>query len=130
MSSRRLPSVSHPLVILVDDDPAVRSALKFSLELEGYQVETCASGEALLAHHLPDHDACLVIDERLPGIGGLQALDELRRRNVSLPAVLITSNPKGILRQAAAAAGVPIVEKPLLGDGLSGMIREALAPQA
>jgi FixJ family two-component response regulator len=126
MASPAVPSRTHPLVVVVDDDAALRHALTFSLELEGFQVEGCDSGEALLARALPDRDTCLVIDERLPGVSGLQALRKLRARAVALPAVLITSNPKAALRQAAAAAGVPIVEKPLLGDALLGSIRAAL----
>lgn len=122
-----VPTAARPLVIIVDDDPAVRSSLAFSLELEGFQVDACESGEALLLCNLPDAHACLVIDERLPGISGLQALAQLRGRKVNLPALLITSNPKPATRAAAAAAGVPIVEKPLLCDALSGSIRAALA---
>jgi FixJ family two-component response regulator len=119
--------VAHPLVLIVDDDSALRSALKFALELEGFRVDACDSGEALLAYDLPDDDACLVIDERLPGVNGLEALRQLRARDVALPAVLITTNPQPTLRAAAAAAGVPIVEKPLLNDALLGSIRAALA---
>ncbi|WP_334162932.1 response regulator transcription factor [Phenylobacterium sp.] len=121
-----VPSAARPLVIIVDDDPAVRSSLAFSLELEGFQVDSCESGEALLLRELPDRHTCLVVDERLPGISGLQALAQLRGRQVGLPALLITSNPKPATREAAAAAGVPIVEKPLLCDALSGSIRAAL----
>lgn len=124
----RTLSVPLPVVVLVDDDSALRNALAFSLELEGFDVKTCESGEALLALELPTNNACLVIDQRLPGITGLRALDQLRRREVDLPALLITTNPKAALRTAAARAGVPIVEKPLLGDGLVVSIRDALAP--
>jgi FixJ family two-component response regulator len=125
-SSDAPPSAAHPLVVIVDDDPAVRSALAFSLELEGFQVCACATGEDLLALELPGHDTCLVIDERLPGITGLATLNRLRSRDVRLPAVLITTNPNANLRAAAASAGAPIVEKPLMGDGLVRSIREAL----
>ncbi|HEY8616327.1 response regulator transcription factor [Phenylobacterium sp.] len=126
MPARSTPSPELPLVIVVDDDPAVRSSLQFALELEGFAVETLDCGEALLTRDLPERDACLVLDERMPGIGGLAALARLRGRQVALPALLITSNPKRAVRQAAAAAGVPIVEKPLVGDALSGWIRAAL----
>ncbi len=121
------PGASRALVVVVDDDPAVRSALKFSLEVEGYQVEVCDSGEALLACQLPDSRACLVLDYGLPGMSGLDVVSLLRRREVHLPAVLITSHPPRALRTAAAAAGVWIVEKPLLGDSLLDAIRTTLA---
>jgi FixJ family two-component response regulator len=115
-------------VVIVDDDPAVCAALAFALELEGFEVEGLASGEALLRHTLPLLDACLVVDERLPGLSGLDALLQLRARHVTLPALLMTSHPNFALRAAAQAAGVPILEKPLLGDVLSNAIRAALRP--
>ena len=122
------PPALRQTVVVVDDDRALRSALTFALELEGFNVEVRSSGEELLARPLPSDDACLVVDERLPGIGGLAAVDQLRRRNVTLPALLITTNPNRSLRNAARAADVPIVEKPLLGDTLLRSIRAALTP--
>jgi FixJ family two-component response regulator len=121
-----LPDPNLPLVIVVDDDASVRSALQFALELEGFNVDVCESGEALLDRSLPETRACLVLDERLQGMSGLEALCLLRRRKVNLPAILITSTPRPQLRMAAKAAGVPIVEKPLIGDGLLAAIRIAL----
>jgi FixJ family two-component response regulator len=113
-------------VFIVDDDAAVRAALIFALELEGFEVEGLGSGEALVLCDLPDAGTCLVVDERLPGMTGLEALRRLRRRDVKLPALLITSHPDLRLRAAARLAGVPILEKPLLGDALSNAIRAAL----
>src|SRR5262245_17601945 len=108
------PAPPPPLrLVIVDDDRALRAALTFSLGLDGFQVEACGSGEALLAHELPER-GCLVIDQRLPGISGLDALRALRARGVALPALLITTDPNRRLRAAAAEAGASIVEKPLL----------------
>jgi FixJ family two-component response regulator len=117
--------VVPPLVVIVDDDAAVRTALAITVDLDGYRVETCASGEALLQLDLPATGACLVIDERLAGMSGLRTLGQLRRRGCKLPAVLITSHPSRQLRWTAAGAGAPILEKPLLGDGLLNWIRQA-----
>jgi FixJ family two-component response regulator len=116
----------RPLVVIVDDDPAVRGSLTFSLELDGFDVEAFDSGEALLDRRLQDRPTCLVVDQVLPGINGLEALRELRARHVDVPAILITSHPKRTLVEAAAEAGVPIVEKPLLGDTLLRDIHRAL----
>jgi len=114
-------------IVLVDDDAALRQALKFSLEIEGFEVETCETGEDLIAHGLPEADACLVLDYKLGGITGLDALETLRARGVALPAILITSNPKPGTRARAQRSGATIVEKPLLGDLLIAKIRAALA---
>lgn len=116
---------SRPLVVVVDDDPAIRGSLTFSLELDGFDVEAFESGEALLMRQLPDRPTCLVLDQKLPGITGLEALRQLRARHVDAPAILITSHPQRAIMDAAAAAGVPIVEKPLLGDALLRDIHRA-----
>lgn len=121
-----LHSSPPPRVLLVDDDAALRTALSFSLELEGFQVDTLESGEALLLRSLPTENACLVCDQNLPGVSGLEAIRQLRARGVVLPALLITSHPGPSVRAQAAAQGVVIVEKPLLGDQLRAQIEAAL----
>ena len=115
----------QPTVVVVDDDDAVRSALKFWLELEGFAVETHESGRSLAAAEVPA-SGCLVLDYDLPEGDGLQLLRGLRARDVSLPAVLITSRASRAVRSAAAAAGVPIIEKPLLCDALLETVQHAL----
>lgn len=118
--------IGRPFVVVVDDDAAVRSSLKFAIEMLGFAVTTCSSGEDLLDLDLPPTGGCVVIDERLPGASGLETLRELRRRGVDLPIALITSHPRPALRAAARDARVPIIEKPLLGDGLVSWIRSSL----
>jgi FixJ family two-component response regulator len=121
--------IPAPLVLIVDDDPAVCSSLKFSLELEGYRVRTYASARELLDDPDVGSADCLIIDQILPEVSGLELLQRLRSRDVSLPALLITTNPAPLLRQRAGAAGVPIIEKPLLGNALLDAIASALAPE-
>jgi FixJ family two-component response regulator len=119
---QRLSQPSRPTIYIVDDDSAVRQALAFALDLDGFQVETFESGEALLLRDPLAAPGCLVLDERLPGISGLDTLRQLRARRVGLPAVFVTSHPKPAFRAAAAEAGAPIVEKPLEGETLIGAI--------
>jgi len=116
----------RPTVFVVDDDAAVRRALAFALDLDGFEVETFDSGEALLLRAPPSRPGCLVLDERLPGTSGLDTLRQLRARHVDLPAILITSHPNAAFRAAAAVAGAPILEKPLFGETLVAAIEEAL----
>lgn len=118
-------------MVLVDDDPALLHALTFSFTTQGYDVRAYGDAESLLAaQQTMDGPVCIVLDQKLPGRTGLALLAELRARNVTAPAILITSNPTASLRAAAAAAGVPIVEKPLLGRALETKVREVLAPYA
>ncbi|MDP2229103.1 MAG: response regulator [Moraxellaceae bacterium] len=115
-----------PTVVLLDDDAALCRALTFSLEIEGYRVKSCASGEELMIQDLPRDGACLVLDYRLAGMSGLDVLQALRERGVRLPAVLITSNPTPGVRADAARLQAQVVEKPLLGDLLLGHIHRML----
>jgi FixJ family two-component response regulator len=126
---QRLPA-SRPTVYVVDDDAAVRRALAFTLDLEGFDVETFESGEALLLRGAPPAPGCLVIDQRLPGVSGLDTLRQLRARHVELPAILVTSHPKLAFREGAAQAGAPILEKPLEGETLIAAIHQLLDPPA
>ena len=119
----------RPAVILVDDDPAVTHAMQFSFDLEGLDVRSFRDGESLLAVDDLPEKGCLILDHNLPGMDGLALLDRLRAANIRLPAILITTNPRAALRNRAAAAGVPIIEKPLLTDALLTAVRTALARQ-
>ncbi|WP_370867826.1 response regulator transcription factor [Phenylobacterium sp.] len=115
-----------PMVVLLDDDAALRRALTFSLEIEGYRVKSSATGEDLMRQVLPEDRACLVLDYRLSGMSGLDVLQVLRDRAVALPAILITSNPTPEVRARAARLQAQVVEKPLLGDLLLGHIHQML----
>ena len=114
-------------VVLVEDDLAVRLSLAFTLELEGFSVVALDSGEALLACDLPVVSACLVLDQHMGGVTGLEALAELRTRGIGLSSFLITSHPTAATRARAAELGAQVIEKPLLGDVLVAALHEALA---
>ena len=114
-------------VFVIDDDPAILASLKFSLEIEGYAVRTYSSAKALIAEATRHGRGCLVIDYNLTDENGLQVLAALRQRGVTMPAILITSNPGPHLRVRAAAASVLIVEKPLIGNTLADAIRKSFA---
>jgi two-component system, LuxR family, response regulator FixJ len=122
--SRHQPS-SRGTVVIVDDDPAVCNSLKFSLEIEGFAVRLYESGTELL-NKLPTC-SCLVVDENMPGITGLDLIAMLRDRNITAAAILITWHPNTALARRAARINVPIVEKPLLNDALLDLVRRACA---
>lgn len=114
-------------VLIVDDDAAVRSALKFALEVEGFRVRLYAGSEALLADLDLPCCGCLVVDYRMPVMDGLQLIDALRDRNVAMPAILITGRSNDGLHRLAARSGVSqVLEKPLSDGALVAGIRQAL----
>jgi two-component system response regulator FixJ len=118
-------AVKRPLVAVVDNDPAVCGSLKFSLELDGFAVCTYPSGATLLQSRELDLCDCFVIDQRMPGMSGMELVDALRRRQLSTPVILIISQPNDALSALAAKLAIPIIEKPLFGDALVERIREA-----
>jgi two-component system, LuxR family, response regulator FixJ len=115
-----------PIVLVVDDDPAVRSSLKFSLELEGFTVRACGSAAELFRTEDLGSCDCFVIDQRMPNMMGIELIAKLRDRQILTPAILLVSTPPNVaLSNRAADANVPIVEKPLLGNVLVDTIRQA-----
>jgi DNA-binding response OmpR family regulator len=121
-------TVPRPKIVLVNGDAALRAALRFALELDGYQVETLEDGEALMRCALPKANACIVLDHRLSDVSGFDALKVLRGRGVDLPAILLSSDTRPAAMARADACRASLVEKPLLGDALSTRIHELLPP--
>ena len=115
-----------PTILLVETDAAVANAVRFSFELEGFDVRAFKCGETLLASGALPARGCLIIDHSLPDVDGVRLLERLRAAAVSLPAILIATNPSRALRREAAASGTPLIEKPLLTDALRDTVRAAL----
>lgn len=119
-------SAVEPVVVVVENDIAVLTSLKFTLELEGFRAETYPDSESLLRRESAEAIGCLVLDYFLPDMNALDLLARLRAAGVTAPALLITTNPGPALRRSAAAAAIPIIEKPLLSNLLIDTIRSRL----
>lgn len=129
MEQQPNPVVQVAVVGIVDDDPAVRNSLKFSLEIEGYAVGIYASADELLQDRELARFRCLVIDQHLPGLSGLDLVGKLRERKIPVPVILITSHSPRALTRRAAQSGVPIVEKPLLSNALLDKIHDLVGSE-
>jgi FixJ family two-component response regulator len=120
-------NTGNAALALVDDDPAVRHALTFAFETAGFDVSAFSDAETALASPRRQAWQCLVLDYKLPGMSGLDLLDRLRSAGVSAPAILITTHPSREVRERSRAAGVDIVEKPLVDDRLAQNVRRLIA---
>jgi RNA polymerase sigma factor (sigma-70 family) len=116
-----------PVVFVVDDDPSVRSSLKFLLSTVGLHVESFDSADTFLQKSLPDAPSCLVLDVRLPGLSGLDFQRELAARKIHIPIVFLTGHgdiPMSV--RAMKAGAVEFLTKPFRDQDLLDAVRIAL----
>src|SRR5512144_1619158 len=116
-----------PTILVVDDEPGVRSSLSGVLRDEGYTVEAVASGEACLERLTRTAVDLIVLDVWLPGMDGLATLARLRERQIDASVVLISGH--GNIESAVRAikmGAFDFVEKPLSLDKTVLVIRNAL----
>jgi FixJ family two-component response regulator len=115
------------LVLIVDDDQAVRDALQFALRLEGLRVHVHNGGAALLADPDLNRAGCVIMDDRMVGMDGFALLSKLQAGNFDVPAIMLTSHATPGMRARADAVGVrKVLEKPLLDNVLVENIRSIL----
>jgi len=117
----------QPTLFIVDDDEAVRDSLQTLLEAAGHRVRSFASGSEFLTAMPFSEDGCLIIDVRMPGIGGLDVQERLRVEGIALPVIVITGHGDVPLAVRAMKAGaVDFVEKPFAEEAILAAIERAL----
>src|SRR5678816_2788156 len=119
---------SGSVVFVVDDDPAVRTSIKFLISTVGLRVESFESADTFLAEQPAlDEPSCLVLDVRLPGLSGLEFQRELAARNIRIPVVFVTGHgdiPMSV--RAMKAGAVEFLTKPFRDQDLLDAIAQAL----
>jgi len=117
----------QPTVFIVDDDPAIRFAMQALMDSVNIEHEIFASGDEFL-ENADDHRAgCLVLDIRMPGLGGLELQEELLKRGTTLPIIFITGHGDVPMAVDAMQKGaVDFIQKPFRDQDLLDRIREAL----
>lgn len=101
------------VVLVVDDDPAIRDSLQILLEAHGMDVQTFHSGPDFLERCDREDVACLVLDIQMPVMSGFDLLKKLSADGRSLPTIMISSLADPQTRNAALQAGaVDLLEKP------------------
>jgi len=119
--------VDDTVVMIVDDDAAVRDSLAVLLSTAGLEVEAYASGEEFLDAWNPGKTGCLVLDIRMPGISGLELLERLNVTRSRIPVVIITGHGDvKIAVEAMKLGAVDFIEKPFKYEVIIGSIRDAL----
>jgi len=114
-------------VFLVDDDNAVRDAHMRLLEAAGYAVEAYPDAEAFLAAYEPQRPGCLLLDMRMPGMGGLGLQAVLAERKDSRPIIFLTGHATVPMTINALKYGAfDFLEKPIQGKTLLACVDRAL----
>ncbi|PWB79838.1 MAG: DNA-binding response regulator [Methylocystaceae bacterium] len=117
-----------PIVYVVDDDAAVRDALKLLLTTEGHRVETYASPLAFLESAAPTATGCIVTDVRMPEMNGIELLLKVKQKGLPLPVVVISGHADVPLAvQAMKEGAMDLLEKPFDDETLLASVRSALA---
>ena len=118
---------SSVIVHIVDDDRAVREALRDLLQSVDYQVALYESASDFLRVELPDAPACLVLDVRLPGTSGLELQAHLASINVALPVVLMTGfGDIPMTVRAMKLGAVDFLTKPIRHQDLLDAVADAI----
>ncbi len=118
---------TRPTIFIVDDDAAVRDALKLLLRSVGQAVETYSSAQEFLDAYSEDRPGCLVLDIRMPGMSGLELQQRLNEKHSILPIIFITGHgdvPMAV--EAMQAGAVDFIQKPFRDQDLIDRINQAL----
>jgi FixJ family two-component response regulator len=114
-------------VYIIDDDNLLRESLGDLLRSMDYQVMLCGSATEFLNVELPDAPACLLLDIRMPGTNGLELQENLTRRNIRLPVILMTGFgdiPMSV--KAMKAGAIDFLTKPMRDQDLLDAVATAI----
>ncbi len=118
---------TEPTVFIVDDDPAVRQALTVLIRSMHLRAEAYESAQQFLDAGGAARAGCLLLDVRMPGISGLELLEQLNRSEVHLPAIVMSAyGDVPMVVRAMKAGAVNFLEKPCRDQQLWEAIQEGL----
>ena len=119
--------VRRPLVSVVDDDVSMRESLPELLRQMGLEAQAFSSAEEFLAADPASRTDCLIVDVGLPGMSGLELLEELARRGQPISTIFVTAQTDRALREQILAQGaVACLDKPFTETALVQAIAAAV----
>jgi FixJ family two-component response regulator len=119
-----------PLISVVDDDDSVRESLRALLRSVRFAVDVFASAEEFLSSSRVPETDCLILDVRMPGMGGLELQRRLVGSHPSVPVIFITAHGDEDLRSRALKGGaVDYLLKPFSEEALLSAVKTALCPE-
>lgn len=120
-------SDSAHTVYVVDDDAGMLESTQWLLESVGLQVQPYTDGRQFLNTVDPDHTGCVVLDIRMPGLGGLNVQEELQKRGSQLPIIFLSGHADvPIVVRAFKSGAFDFIEKPFNEQLLLDSVQQAL----
>jgi two-component system, LuxR family, response regulator FixJ len=114
-------------VFVIDDDADLRESLGWLLESAGLRFRGYSTAEEFLAEYKSDEPGCLLLDVRMPGLSGLDLQDELRRRGVPPPIIIMTGHARVPMAVRALKGGaIDFIKKPFSDQSLLDQVRKAI----
>src|SRR3954465_15255932 len=126
-SAEKRTGGEEPTVFVGDDDEEYRDSLKSLFDSVGLKVHLFGSAAELLGSKLPNVVSCLVLDIRLPGLGGLDLREELSKANISIPVIFMTGYgdiPMSV--RAMKAGAVDFLTKPFRDQDMLDAVVKAI----
>ncbi len=124
-------SFEQSRIAVVDDDESVREALRGLLRSAGFGAETYGSAEEFLRSGGLEETECLILDVRMPGMGGLELQRKLSAADCRVPIIFITAHDDEDARARALKAGaIDVLHKPFSEEALLSGIHTALGQRA
>jgi FixJ family two-component response regulator len=120
-----------PTVYVVDDEEPVGDSIAMLLRTVGLASRVYRDPRRFLEEYRPEQPGCLLLDVRMPQMGGLEVQQELARRNVTLPVIFITGHgdvPMAV--EAMRAGALDFIQKPFNDDELIRRVQKALEQDA
>ncbi|MFQ5425188.1 MAG: response regulator transcription factor [Phycisphaerae bacterium] len=119
--------MAERVVFIVDDDEAMRTAFVDLLETVQLPTESYDTAERFLEQFAPDRRGCLLLDIRMPGMGGIELHKRLIARQVTLPVIIISGHgdiPMAV--EAVRRGALDFIEKPFRSQPLLDRVQQAL----
>jgi len=121
----RAPIVAH--ISIVDDDPSVRETTLDLMQSSGFAGNAFASAEDFLASRALDDTACLILDVKMRGMGGVELQRQLRAKGLRIPIIFITAdNDEGVRAQALKGGAIAFLLKPVNPEELFRAVHSVL----
>lgn len=113
-------------VYVIDDDDAVRDSIRLLLECEGFRVVDFASATEFLRQGPQDRHSCILTDMDMPGMTGIELIEEIRRRDSTIPIIAMTGRPDRVIKKTVEEADGALLVKPFRFGEIVATINKAL----